>query len=251
MQEAASPGDPIISPQVWGQSQEEEDRQPAGLVRTARLISQQQGCGRASWWPPFSLESHGTVCPPEDQVTGFQASAPTPPPPHPLTFTWGNPAQDAAASCAPAPTPWRPGPVLWGPGRHLLTRPPSPFLHPGSFLQAPVSRGAQPVSWPWQVTDGKEQAGFHPSPGDRHAPDLPEKDPAKGPLPTTSDRRRGIPRGTPHPQPATTKAVTVPASPAGLTGTPLRMLGRPPPPRPADRPRQGEDPPGSGRLLLH
>lgn len=51
------------------------------------------------------------------------------------------------------------------------------------------------MSWPWQVTDGREQAGFHPSLGVGHAPDLLEKGPAKGPTAHITRLAAGYPTG--------------------------------------------------------
>lgn len=159
MQEAAGPGGPMISPQVQGQSREEEDGQPAGLIGGSAAYFQQQGCGQASRWPPFSLVSQGTVGPPEDQVTGFLASAPTPP----AHLHMGQPSPEMlAASCTRPSTPWRPGPALWGPGRHLLARP-SRLLPSSWLLSTSPSVQRHPVCVLALAGNGWQRTGWFPS----------------------------------------------------------------------------------------
>ena len=180
--------------------------------------------------------------------TRSQGSRPRPPP-HLLTFIHMGATQPRDASCLLSLIPAYPRPpggqtlFSGAPGGTFLLVPPDSFLHPGSFLQAPVSRGAQSVSSPWQVTDGKEQAGFHPSPGDGHAPDLPEKDLAKGPTAHNIRLAQRYPRqGTPHSHPPTTKAITVSAFPGCFTRDDAARAG--PPPGLWAEPQQTEDPSG-------
>lgn len=101
---------------------------------------------------------------------------------------------------------WRPGPVLWGPGRsppnHPLRSPPlgfSPGLCPNT--------GSHPVTSPRRGTHGTGQAGFRAEaktglPGPPETP--PRAPPAKCGL-----AQRPLGRGAPHAPCLTTEAVTV------------------------------------------
>ena len=123
--------------------------------------------------PPLFLLlfPHETVCPLEDQVTGFQALLPH-------------------ATCSPSQGVPPAGPLTWRPGPDLGPRQTSPnqsrlasFLHPSAW-----QLGTSAHSWevlspkggtsPGRVTDSKEQAGFSASSHVGIPQDLPEKDPA-------------------------------------------------------------------------